>query len=194
MDSLIKIQSELKAPKNQFNKFGNYSYRSCEDILEAAKPLLKKQNMLLTINDQIIEVGGRVYVKATVTVKSKDFEHSVTAMAREPESRKGIDESQITGATSSYARKYALNGMFCIDDTKDSDTKEPVKETPKAEPKKEQETSEDDKKWLNKNTPQWDNAVEHLNQGYSIEDVYAIYKVNKANREELEQIANLNKK
>lgn len=123
MDSLKNIQAELKAPKNQYNKFGNYAYRSAEDILEAVKPLLAKYNSMLTISDEIIEVGGRVYVKAICTfTDDKGSSLTTSAYAREPESKKGADESQITGAASSYARKYALNGLFLIDDTKDADT------------------------------------------------------------------------
>lgn len=123
MESLKKIQAELKAPKNQFNKFGNYAYRSAEDILEAVKPLLAKYNSMLTISDEIVEAGGRIYVKAQCTFMDDKGSSIITAAyAREPESKKGMDESQITGAASSYARKYALNGMFLIDDTKDADT------------------------------------------------------------------------
>lgn len=114
-----KIQQELKAPKNQFNRFGGYKYRSCEDILEAVKPLLG--DMVLTINDEIVEVGGRIYVKAKATITDGINKIENTAFAREAESKKGMDESQITGSTSSYARKYALNGLLCIDDTKDAD-------------------------------------------------------------------------
>jgi len=121
MNALAKIQAELKVPKNQENKFGGYKYRSCEDILEAVKPLLKKHESLLTISDDVIEIGGRVYVKATAYFESDGYSKEVKAYAREPESKKGSDESQITGAASSYARKYALNGLFCIDDTKDAD-------------------------------------------------------------------------
>ena len=122
MNALAKIQAELKAPKNQTNSFGGYKYRSCEDILEAVKPLLKKHESLLTISDDVIEIGGRVYVKATAYFESDGYSKEVNAYAREPESKKGSDESQITGAASSYARKYALNGLFCIDDTNDTDT------------------------------------------------------------------------
>ena len=122
MKELIDIQKTLKAPKGQLNKFGNYKYRSCEDILEALKPLLYENKCVLTINDDIVSVGNRVYVKATVILKNETGEEiSTTAFAREEETKKGMDSSQITGSTSSYARKYALNGMFCIDDTKDSD-------------------------------------------------------------------------
>ena len=123
MKELINIQKNLKAPKGQLNKFGNYKYRSCEDILEALKPLLYENKCVLTINDDIVSVGNRVYVKATVILKNESGEEiSTNAFAREEETKKGLDSSQITGSTSSYARKYALNGMFCIDDTKDSDT------------------------------------------------------------------------
>lgn len=121
ISKIVAIQGELKAPKNQYNSFGKYKYRSCEDILEALKPLLVKEGLLLTITDDIVMVGDRVYVKATVSVT--DGEHTATnyAFAREEDTKKGMDGSQVTGASSSYARKYALNGMFCIDDTKDAD-------------------------------------------------------------------------
>jgi hypothetical protein len=134
MKELIAIQSELKAPKNQWNDFGKYNYRSAEDILEAVKPLLKKHECHLTISDEMVVLGDRYYVKATATLAKEGESISTTAYAREEESKKGMDSSQITGSTSSYARKYALNGLFCIDDTKDPDYtnthgKEP---TPKA--------------------------------------------------------------
>jgi len=118
-EALVHIQQNLKAPKNRVNKFANYNYRNCEDILEAAKPLL--ENATLTVNDDIVEVGGRVYVKATATLCVGDSCLFTNAFAREPEAKKGSDESQITGAASSYARKYALNGLFLIDDTQDAD-------------------------------------------------------------------------
>jgi hypothetical protein len=124
MEKLIKIQKELKAPKNQYNNFGKYKYRSCEDILEALKPLLAEEKLLLTIEDKIVSVGNRVYVKAIATITDGEKQVSVSAYAREAEDKKGMDTSQITGATSSYARKYALNGLFLIDDTKDADTDE----------------------------------------------------------------------
>lgn len=120
-ERLIHIQGELKAPKSQENKFGGYKYRSCEDILEAVKPLLKKEKVTLTISDDIIEVGGRVYVKATATLSDGEDTILTSAFAREAEAKKGMDDSQITGSASSYARKYALNGLFAIDDTKDAD-------------------------------------------------------------------------
>lgn len=124
MEALIKIQSELVATKSQYNSFGKYYYRSCEDILEAVKPLLSKYGAELTISDDVVNVGDRVYVKATVSITDGKEIKTVTAFAREPLDRKGQDSSQITGATSSYARKYALNGLFLIDDNKDADTDE----------------------------------------------------------------------
>ncbi len=123
MKELIAIQSELKAPKSQFNKFGGYKYRKAEDILEAVKPLLNKQKCTLTITDDIVMVGNRIYVKATATIKNEKGECETTnGWAREEGTKKGMDGSQITGASSSYARKYALNGLFAIDDNADSDT------------------------------------------------------------------------
>jgi hypothetical protein len=116
---LSEIQGNLKAPKGQTNEFGGYKYRSCEDILQAVKPFLG--DSVLTISDTMEQVGERYYVKATATIAIADTSVSVSAYAREPEKKKGMDEAQITGATSSYARKYALNGLFAIDDTKDAD-------------------------------------------------------------------------
>ena len=120
-ETLLAIQQELKAPKGQYNSFGKYKYRSCEDILEAVKPLLRKHNCTLVISDDIVMLGTRFYIKATVTLSNGGESVMTTAFAREEEEKKGADSSQITGAASSYARKYALNGLFCIDDTKDSD-------------------------------------------------------------------------
>lgn len=119
---LVEIQQKLKAPKNQRNDFGKYNYRSCEDILEAVKPLLKEQEVALTLSDEPIMVGEWHYVRATAKVTFGSDYYETTAYAREPEIKKGMDESQITGTASSYARKYALNGLFAIDDTKDADT------------------------------------------------------------------------
>ena len=122
MKELIMIQQGLKAPKNQRNTFGNYTYRSAEDILEAVKPLLAEQGCTLTISDEMVEIGGRVYVRATATLTSEKESVQTTAFAREEQIKKGMDAAQITGSASSYARKYALNGLFCIDDTKDPDS------------------------------------------------------------------------
>lgn len=135
MQSLINIQQKLKAPKNQKNNFGNYMYRSAEDILEAVKPILKEEKTALIIEDEIVNIGARYYVKATAKLFNSENKliAQSSAFAREEESKKGQDGSQVTGASSSYARKYALNGLFAIDDTKDSDTtnKGEQKEEPK---------------------------------------------------------------
>lgn len=137
MEKLREIQAKLKAPKGQRNTFGNYNYRSAEDILEAVKPLLADTGTTLTLSDDIVEVGGRIYVKATATFYEPGNEPiAVTAFAREAEFKKGMDDSQITGTASSYARKYALNGLFLIDDTKDADTDEYQKRTRKTTPEK----------------------------------------------------------
>jgi hypothetical protein len=122
MKELNTIQSKLTAPKEQFNKFGNYKYRSCEDILKAVKPLLAETKCTLTLQDEVLLIGNRYYIKATATLTNSAGESvATTALAREDENKKGMDGSQISGASSSYARKYALNGLFAIDDTKDAD-------------------------------------------------------------------------
>lgn len=124
-EKLLNVQTELKAPKGQYNAFGKYKYRSCEDILEALKPVLEKNKLTMYISDDIVVINERYYVKATVyLINSEKMGETiqVSALAREEETKKGMDGSQITGASSSYARKYALNGMFAIDDTKDSDS------------------------------------------------------------------------
>ena len=119
---LIQVQATLNAPKGQFNSFGKYAYRSCEDIMGAVKPLLAEHGLVQFVSDEIELIGDRYYVKATVTVTDGKTTHSVSASARESESKKGMDDAQVTGSTSSYARKYALNGMYNIDDAKDADT------------------------------------------------------------------------
>lgn len=133
IEKIVAIQSELKAPKGQYNSFGKYNYRSCEDILEGVKPLLAKHGLVLTIQDSIDLIGDRFYVKATATITDGKEQLSTSAYARESLDKKGMDASQVTGATSSYARKYALNGLLAIDDTKDADTmdnsKKPVQQT-----------------------------------------------------------------
>lgn len=137
-EKLLNIQSELKAPKNQRNNFGGYNYRSCEDILEAVKPLTVKNKVTLVLADEIHQVGDRIYVMAIarlIDVENENNQIAVTAYARESETKKGMDDSQITGTASSYARKYALNGLFNIDDTKDADTDEYTKANKKAENK-----------------------------------------------------------
>lgn len=123
-EKLTEVQNELKAPKSKYNSFGKYNYRSCEDILEAVKPILKAKRLAMTVKDDVFNIGDRFYIMATVTVYDCESEEKVTttAYAREDADKKGMDGSQITGSSSSYARKYALNGMFAIDDTKDADS------------------------------------------------------------------------
>ena len=150
---LLEVQKELKAPKNQYNSFGKYKYRSCEDILEAAKPICVEKGLLLSLVDKIIMIGDRYYLEATARVIDVDdgTSYEVTADAREEETKKGMDSSQVTGASSSYARKYALNGLFCIDDTKDSDatnagdekTSTSTQKTPTPKPKTDKQKLED---------------------------------------------------
>lgn len=126
-DKLLKIQSELKSPKGQTNTFAKYKYRSCEDILEAVKPLLKENKLTLVLTDEVVNIGVHNYVKSVAVLADGDTDTNAihaTAYAREAEDKKGMDDAQITGAASSYARKYALNGLFAIDDTKDADTKD----------------------------------------------------------------------
>lgn len=142
---LLNIQTELKAPKSQYNSFGKYSYRSCEDILEALKPLLKEYDAVVTISDEVVNIGDRFYIKAVVSFIDLETGEVLknTAFAREEENKKGCDASQVSGATSSYARKYALNGLFGIDDNKDSDStnkhgKEDSTPSKKTTPKKEE--------------------------------------------------------
>ena len=122
--ALGEIQYKLKAPKGQTNSFGHYNYRSCEDILEAVKPLLHEAGLTLTLTDDVVAVGNRIYVKSVAAITDGNDMICNSAFAREAESKKGMDDSQVTGTASSYARKYALNGLFCIDDTKDADTDE----------------------------------------------------------------------
>lgn len=127
MQKLLNIQRDLKAPKSQYNSFGKYNYRNCEDILEAVKPLCAREGACLTISDEVVQIGERYYIKATATLydsKTSEEINHVTAYAREEAEKKGMDGSQVTGAASSYARKYALNGLFDIDDTKDADSDE----------------------------------------------------------------------
>ena len=186
MKELIMIQQELKAPKNQYNSFGKYHYRSCEDILEAVKPLLGKHNCFLNVSDQIEQVGDRFYVKATATIiNSESKSVTATAFAREQESKAGMDASQITGSASSYARKYALNGLFCIDDTKDADTMDNTSEgkatpaAPKAEKK------EDDRPWMSEKNLK--DIIERINGGdVAVADLaYEHYRMKKEYREKI---------
>lgn len=142
LQHLAQIQSELKAPKGQRNTFGKYNYRSCEDILEAVKPLLKERGLVILITDDIVQIGERYYVRATATIYDSEGSFiSNSALAREELKRTGMDASQITGATSSYARKYALNGLFAIDDTKDADATNKGQDEPRTTAKSQQQTA-----------------------------------------------------
>ncbi|MDR9419477.1 ERF family protein [Gracilimonas sp.] len=173
---IIAIQSELKAPKNQFNNFGKYKYRSCEDILEGVKPLLSEYGLLQRISDDIVQVRDRYYIKAIVTVLDGKNEMQVSAFAREPENKKGMDHSQITGTASSYARKYALNGMWLIDDTKDADTDEHEK----------QKTKKKSKPVLNDESEKWEKAVHSVAKGESnIEAIQKHYTLSEKDKEKL---------
>lgn len=135
-EKLLTVQAELKAPKSQYNSFGKYNYRNCEDILEALKPLLSETKAAVIISDEIVNIANRFYVKATAKFIDAESGEALetTAYAREEESKKGMDGSQVTGASSSYARKYALNGLFAIDDTKDADTLNRHEKKPKQDP------------------------------------------------------------
>lgn len=148
LEKLSNIQIELKAPKNQFNKFGGYKYRNCEDILEAVKPICHKNRTSLTLDDELVLLGDRYYIRAVAKLYDWDSEITITtsALARETSSKKGMDESQITGSASSYARKYALNGLFNIDDTKDMDTNELSEETKNRKQQSSKNTKKDDTK------------------------------------------------
>lgn len=153
-----EIQRNLKAPKSQYNSFGKYHYRNCEDILNAANKLLG--GLVLTLSDDVIAVGDRIYVKVTATITDGENEISNTAMARESLTKKGMDDAMITGATSSYARKYALNGLFCIDDTKDSDHESVSKEQKKPVDKDleaiKKAVNTNDQEWISTN---WNNII-----------------------------------
>ena len=176
MEKLIKIQSELKAPKGNYNSFGKFHYRSCEDILEAVKPLLAKEKCTLTLSDDIVAIADKVYVRATATISDGKEQHSTSAYARESENKKGMDESQMTGTASSYARKYALNGLFLIDDTKDADTDEFQHTKQKAEKKQSGST----KKTEDKKKADWRTKVLDLakSKGITAIDLATKYKLN----------------
>jgi hypothetical protein len=186
MKELISIQQELKAPKGQYNSFGKYHYRSCEDILEAVKPLLGKHNCILNISDQIELVGDRFYVKATATIiNSEGKSVATTAFAREQESKTGMDTSQLTGSTSSYARKYALNGLFCIDDTKDADTMDNTSEGKATPAAPAAEKKEDNRPWMSEKN--LNDIIERINGGdVAVADLaYEHYRMKKEYREKI---------
>lgn len=174
-DKLAAIQGRLKAPKNQRNNFGNYNYRSCEDILEAVKPLLTEHKLTVQLSDTIREVGDMVFVEATAVISDGENLIHTTAQAGINPNKKGMDIAQSFGASSSYARKYALNGLFLIDDTKDADatnTHDKVSSPQQVE-------ENDNKAWLQKNTIQFDNAKRAMGEGFTIADIRKKYKVSK---------------
>lgn len=193
---LLTIQSKLKAPKGQYNEYGKYYYRSCEDIFEAVKPLLAETGTALVMKDEIVEVNGRFYVKATAVLMTEDEEITNSAYAREEETKKGMDASQITGSCSTYARKYALNGLFLIDDTRDADTMDNREEAKKEQPKKEEpkkEAPKKDTKAEPKTAKQ--EAEEDLNRRVTKEEVQKIIAGCKENGVEVSKICKLyNKK
>ena len=182
MKELLQIQSELKAPKGQFNAYGKYKYRSCEDILEAVKPILKKNNCTLLLSDSLIYVGERYYIKATATlVNAEGKSVSTEAYAREEETKKGMDASQITGASSSYARKYALNGLLCIDDNKDSDTTNTGDNAPAAPAKASKEDNAEVEK-----------AIAEINAAKSKEELINAIAKYKSNKSVINNLAFIN--
>lgn len=183
MKELIMIQQGLKAPKGQFNSFGKYKYRSCEDILEAVKPLLSEQACTLVISDDIMMIGDRFYVKATATLtNSEGVTEVATAFAREQDNKSGMDSSQLTGATSSYARKYALNGLFCIDDTKDADTMDNTNEGQNTPAPKQEDT----RPWMTEK--QLYSALERIASGLldTEKQCKEIFRMKKEYRERIE--------
>ena len=167
IEKVVKVQAELKAPKGQYNSFGKYNYRSCEDIVEAVKPILAKYLITLNLSDELVLIGDRYYIKATAELTDGTSTVNSVAYAREPQELKGMTESQITGTASSYARKYALNGLLAIDDTKDPDTDEFAKTTGQ-EPK--QET---------KVTPK---QIEILNKYYQGDTLTKLLEMNKISK------------
>ena len=173
MEKLRKIQAELKAPKNQRNNFGKYNYRSCEDILEAVKPLLDKHKCTLTISDEVREVCGVLFVEAIVFISDgKDSVHTKAQAGIDP-SRKGMDIAQSFGSSSSYARKYALNGLFLIDDTKDADSTNTHGKGAKST----------EKSWLNKGTAEFKKVQTYLKGGGNISKVEEKYRISKEVKE-----------
>lgn len=177
---IVAIQSMLKAPKGQYNSFGKYNYRSCEDILEGVKPLLSEQELILTIEDSIEMIGDRYYVKATATLSDGTNSISTSAYARESLDKKGMDASQVTGATSSYARKYALNGLLCIDDTKDADTMNNAK----------QDTQETVYNWNTLKARATQGGISETDLKHYLKDTLKVNAVNEMKQEHYQQAFN----
>ena len=182
IQKLLSVQEKLKAPKSQNNNFGKYKYRSCEDILEAVKPLNVEAGLLLTISDEIELVDGRHYVKATCRVTDGTDEIVVTASAREAGNKKGMDDAQVTGATSSYARKYALNGLYLIDDTKDADTDEYARQQKRGSQKQQKSKQNDQQNEFQENRKVTNDIMKKIAEetGKSIQEVgsYLIHQAN----------------
>jgi len=167
MKKLIEIQNELKAPKSQYNSFGKYKYRNCEDVLEALKPLLKKHECTLSITDEVKELGGVLFVEAVATISDGKLLIQSKAQAGIDPNRKGMDIAQSFGSSSSYARKYALNGLFLIDDTKDADTTN------------DHSTKKETKTRLAPNTTEYKKVFDGLRNGFTMEQVKTKYNVSK---------------
>lgn len=170
MCKLTEIQHRLKAPKGQYNSFGKYKYRSCEDILEAVKPILNDVGCFLTLSDEIQLVGDRYYIKAIARLQGPDTDVTCTAYAREDLDKKGMDGSQITGTASSYARKYALNGLFCIDDTKDADTDEYANQNKKPSPSL--SAPKQDKPIMHQGHDNWEKLLQSILDGRATLEQY----------------------
>ena len=175
-EKINKIQVELKAPKSQRNNFGNYNFRNCEDILEALKPLLLREKIIIQLSDELVQIGDRFYIKATATLIDVESgeKHSTTAFAREELSKKGMDGSQITGASSSYARKYALNGLLAIDDTKDSDTTNTHNNNDSKNQKKQASTEEKRKNgenYIAKNTQKYQEMIDGFFETHNAKNI-----------------------
>lgn len=186
MSKLQEIQHKLKAPKGQYNSFGKYKYRSCEDILEAVKPILNEVGCTLTLSDEIVLIGDRYYIKATAKLTGVDTSEVTTAYAREDLDKKGMDGSQVTGTASSYARKYALNGLFCIDDTKDADTDEYANQTSKAKATAPVPQTEKQREIFNSAHPDWQKVLNNLAAGKgSIKALQGYYSISASVEKEI---------
>lgn len=183
---LAEIQAEIKAPKGQFNSFGKYKYRSCEDLVEAIKPVINPKGYSLILTDEVVSVGDRIYFKATATITNGTETYFATGWAREDDNKKGMDASQLSGATSSYARKYALNGLFAIDDTKDSDSTNDGKEDKKTtvHVDKKEEVKVLQRVAFTPDHKRWPEAKTKLSEGSTtmakLEELFIITEENKA--------------
>lgn len=190
-EKLLLVQQKLKAPKGQYNEFGNFHYRSCEDIQESVKPLLAEVKAILLISDEILLIGNRFYIKATATFQDTESPDKITnaAYARETEEKPKMDAAQITGSCSSYARKYALNGLFCIDDAKDPDTQQPEQKPPTQQPARRQQENQQNGSRQPKPTK---NDLDRLQKeaqrtGTDLKKVCSRYKVDRIENLTLEQ-------